>query len=117
MEHERRHKMSYSIYQVSKEQTVVSFTQNQREPNKVGEAMKEAMYQLVIDGVTYPEAYKALKTMHDDFKAKKTRGIDSVTLSCQIPHDQSVQVHKCIFLSYKLNGTFATFTEYLPYNK
>ena len=109
--------MSYSIYQVSKEQTVVSFTQNQKAPNKVGEAMAEAMYQLVINGVTYSKACDTLKAMHDDFKAKKTRGIDSVNLSCHIPGGQSVQVHKCIFLSYKLNGTFATFTEYLPYNK
>lgn len=112
--------MSWSIYQVSKAQTVVAFTQNQKEPNKVGIALTERMRELVKEGVPFKEAYKELRKMHKEFKEKNVRGIDSVELSCHddrfLGSDQE-QSHQSIYLSYKLNGTFATYTEYLPLNK
>lgn len=107
--------MSWSIYQVSKSNTVVSFTQSQQEPNKVAVTLTEAMRNLVREGNTFEYTYTALKNMHDKYKEQKIRGIDSVKLSSHTSVLSSgEQGYKSIYLSYKLNGTFATFTEYLP---
>lgn len=110
--------MSWSIYQVSKAQTVVTFNQNQKEPNKVGIALTEKMRDLVREGVTYRGALSELREMHNDFKEKNVRGIDSVNLSF---HESAIsddveQTHQSIYLSYK-NGTFATYREYTPLRK
>ena len=107
--------MSWSIYQVSKVQTVLTFRQNQKEPNKVGVALTEKMRDLVRDGVSFPEALAELRKMHTEFKEKNVRGIDSVNLSYhESDNSNTEQGHQSIYLSYKLNGTFATYTEYLP---
>lgn len=110
--------MSWSIYQVSQAQTVVSFSKNQKEPNKVGISLTEKMISLVKDGVCFNEAYAELKSMHEEYKEKKVRGIDSVSINCH--NDYSIereQTHQSIYLSYKLNGTFATYTEYSSLKK
>lgn len=110
--------MSWSIYQVSKAQTVITFNQNQKEPNKVGIALTEKMREMVREGYSFRETLSALSKMHNEFKEKNVRGIDSVNLSF---HESAIsddveQTHQSIYLSYK-NGTFATYTEYTPLRK
>ncbi len=104
-----------SLYQVSRNNTVVSFYQNQKAPNKVGDILVEKMKELVIAGETFDTVKKELSQMHSRHQEENTRGIASVDINS---HDDSefepVQPHKCIWLSYKLNGSFATFTEYMP---
>ncbi len=105
-----------SLYQVSKANTVVSFNQNRKAPHKVGEAFVEKMRELVIAGETFDTVKKELSQMHAYHQDKNTRGIASVGISF---HDDSEfepeQPCKCIYLSYKLNGSFAIFTEYMPF--
>lgn len=110
--------MSWSIYQVSKAQTVVTFNQNQKEPNKVGIALTEKMREMVREGYSFRETLSALSKMHNEFKEKNVRGIDSVNLSSHESAASDVeQTYQSIYLSYKLNGTFATYTEYSPLRK
>lgn len=104
-----------SLYQVSKNNTVVSFNQNQKAPNKVGETLSAKMKELVVSGETFETVKDVLSQMHSRYQEENTRGIASVDLKT---HDNSEfereQPTKSIYLSYKLNGSFATFTEYMP---
>lgn len=52
--------------------------------------------------------------MHKGYQQQKVRGIDSVNLSTREDPDSPVQPSTSLYLFYKLNGTFCTFTEYEP---
>lgn len=107
-----------SLYQISKNNTVVSFNQNQKAPNKVGDILAEKMKELVIAGTPFEETKTILSEMHENFQKESMRGIASVDIKTHEDSEfERVQPHKCIYLSYKLNGSFATFTEYMPIRK
>lgn len=106
--------MSYSIYNVSRECRVLLFSRNQQSPNKVGEQLSEMLSYAVKSGTPYEEIKREIKRVHMDMVVKNVRGIASVNLSFKEYKDRSTQDANIIYLSYKLNGTFVTFTEYLP---
>lgn len=109
--------MGYSIYQVSRLQTVVVFSQNQKAPNKVGQELMDKMEELAKDGQTVTSIYKVIHKTYTAHQEAKTRGIDSVQLSLRVYDEEAIQDHKIIDLSYKLNGVFCQVTEYSTINK
>lgn len=104
--------MSYNLYQVSNEGKVITFCQNQKAPNKVGETLCQKVKDLLIEGRNFQEVSGIINQMHSNYQERKQRGIDSVQLSIKEHLNSPIQPHKSLYLSYKLNGTFCTFTEY-----
>lgn len=109
--------MAYSIYQVSKLQTVVAFSQNQKAPNKVGQELMNKMEELTKEGQTVTSIYKVVHKMYTTYQEAKTRGIDSVQFSLRVYEEEAIQDHYIIDLSYKLNGVFCQVVEYSTINK
>lgn len=106
--------MSYNIYNVSQENRVISFSQNQLPPNKVGRMLGDILLEAVKSGTPYSAIKQEIERVHAQMVAENIRGIASVNLSCREYKDRGCQDANIIYLSYKLNGTFVTFTEYLP---
>lgn len=100
-----------SLYQVSEKRTVLTFTQNQKAPNKPGQQLADSLERYTRQGIPYDIVKDMIEGEYQALDGK--RGIESVNLSFCDSHTQ-YQVHHSIYLSYRLNGTFATYTEYDP---
>ena len=100
-----------SLYQVSENKTVLTFTQNQKAPNKPGQQLADSLERYTRQGITYDIVKDMIEAEYQALDGK--RGIESVRLSFQKSHTL-YQEHRSIYLSYRLNGTFATYTEYAP---
>lgn len=103
-----------SYYNVSTENRVLSFSQNQREPNRVGIELGKMLLDAVKSGTPYSIIKPQIEQLYAKMIADNVRGIASVNLSFREYKERSYQDSNIIYLSYKLNGTFITFTEYLP---
>lgn len=100
-----------SLYQVSENNTVLTFTQNQKAPNKPGKRLADSLERYTRQGIPYDIVKDMIEGEYQALDGK--RGIESVKLSFQESYTQ-YQEHRSIYLSYRLNGTFATYTEYAP---
>lgn len=100
-----------SLYQVSENKTVLTFTQNQKAPNKPGQRLADSLERYTRQGIPYDIVKDMIEGEYQALDGK--RGIESVRLSFQESHSK-YQEHRSIYLSYRLNGTFATYTEYAP---
>lgn len=102
-----------SLYQVSENRTVLCFSQNQKAPNKVGQRLTDRLEEFVRAGISFEDALATIEKEYWEHKAAHLRGIDSVDLKVY-KSDTGYQPYRSIYLSYRLNGTFATYTEYEP---
>lgn len=100
-----------SLYQVSENRTVLTFTQNQKAPNKPGQQLSDSLERYTRQGIPYDIVKDMIEAEYQALDGK--RGIESVKLSYMESYTQ-YQEHRSIYLSYRLNGTFATYTEYAP---
>ena len=102
-----------SLYQVSENKTVLTFTQNQKAPNKPGQRLADSLERYTRQGIPYDIVKDMIDGEYQALEDSGKRGIESVSLSFQESHSK-YQEHRSIYLSYRLNGTFATYTEYAP---
>lgn len=102
-----------SLYQVSENKTVLEFTQNQKAPNKPGQRLADSLERYTRQGAPFNLVKDKIEAEYQALQSSKVRGIESVKLSF-LDTDTYYQAHHSIFLSYRLNGTFATYTEYEP---
>ena len=100
-----------SLYQVSENNTVLTFIQNQKAPNKPGQRLADSLERYTRQGIPYDIVKDMIEGEYQALDGK--RGIESVNLSFRESYTQ-YQEHRSIYLSYRLNGTFATYTEYAP---
>lgn len=109
--------MSYTLHQVSNEGKVIVFCQNQKAPNKIGDTLCQKVKDLLIESRSFKEVKDSITKIHTAYQEQKARGIDSVSLSIMEDWEDPIQPHRSLYLYYRLNGTFCTFTEYEPLKK
>lgn len=102
-----------SLYQVSEKRTVLTFSQNQKAPNKPGQQLVDSLERYTRQGKPFDIVKDKIKEEYQALQESGKRGIESVQLSFRDSYTQ-YQEHHSIYLSYRLNGTFATYTEYDP---
>lgn len=102
-----------SLYQVSENKTVLTFTQNQKSPNKPGQRLADSLERYTRQGIPYDIVKDMIEGEYQALEDSGKRGIESVNLSFRESHTGYQEYHS-IYLSYRLNGTFATYTEYAP---
>lgn len=102
-----------SLYQVSETRLFWNLHRTKRHRTSPANAWQIAWNDTRAKVPPFNIVKDKIEAEYQALQSSKVRGIESVKLSF-LDTDTYYQAHHSIFLSYRLNGTFASYTEYEP---